>query len=268
MREGPVALCCFVLYCKHNQVVSHDAVHPDTGTNSVKNGSLWFILWSQWLRYYDVKWFGGWWIGKDMELRGHGTTEVQFGTERSLRSWGTIWNWEVMVQLRYSLELGGHGTVEVQFGTERSWHNWGTVWNGAVIAQLRYNLELRGHGAVEVQFGTGRSWYSWGTVWNWEVMAQLKYSLELRGHGAAEVQIGTERLWRIWGTISTFMLKGWGKGRTSTNASCPDGDANQASLEHKSSALPLRCCVRALLLIIADRNCCIVVLPREGAERM
>jgi hypothetical protein len=40
VREGPIVLCCIVLYFKHNQVVSHDAVHPDTGTNSAKNGSL------------------------------------------------------------------------------------------------------------------------------------------------------------------------------------------------------------------------------------
>jgi len=43
---------------------------------------------------------------------------------------------------------------------------------------------------------------------------------------------------------------------------------DQASLEHKSSALPIRCSVQFLVLIIAEHNCCIVVLPREGAEHM
>jgi len=48
----------------------------------------------------------------------------------------------------------------------------------------------------------------------------------------------------------------------------PRRSCDQASLEHKSSALPLRCCVRVLLLINAEHNCCIAVLPREGAEHM
>jgi hypothetical protein len=117
-------------------------------------------------------------------------------------------------------------------------------------------------------FGTERLWHNWGTVWNWAVKAQLRYSLELRGHGAVELQFGTERSWHNWGIILTFMLKGWEKGRTPTNISCPDGDANQASLEHKSSALPHHCCVPVLLLITVEHNRCIVVLPREGAERM
>ena len=148
------------------------------------------------------------------------------GTERSWRSCGRVWNersWRRWVK----------------FGTESSWHNWGAVWNWAVMAQLRYslervvmaqmsyNLELRVHGTTEIQSGTERSWRSWGTVWNWEAMAQLSYNLELKGHGTTEVQFGTECSWRSWGTVSTFMLKGWGKGRTPANISCPEGAATR-----------------------------------------
>ena len=64
-------------------------------------------------------------------------------------------------------------------------------------------------------------------IWNWDVMAQLRCSLKLSGHGAVEVQFGTEKSWRSWGTISTFMLNDWGKGRTPTNISCPNGAATR-----------------------------------------
>ena len=109
-----------------------------------------------------------------------------FGTERLWHNWGTVWNWAVKAQFRYSLELRGHGAVELQFGTERSWRSWVTIWNWEVVAQLSYNLELRGHGAVELQFGTERSWRSWVTIWNWEVMAQLRYNFDIHVEGLRE----------------------------------------------------------------------------------